>query len=461
MESTVKFEKGIAVLYVLCLPIRMLVPFGFLQNYVGGCALNFDFFFHIIGLALWFFQGGRLRLTKKGRNLLIGWIVVVCTLVLISAINAARYYYRFGMLYGEDSISAIVGQVVYWLQYVLMVLYNIRVFYLLTMHNIWKLIGIISNIMLLVGYFQIAVVVFRADWFCRLYDFIASDVLFLQSDYLLNEKRIVLSTTEPAYASYMIIRLFLPLLLTDIIINGMTKRNFVKLLFWMPVIYYTKSSNMYILFCVELLVFIVIKCGRILREKRITLNFISGLMLFGGLAVLSSAAFGGIRNMTSILYILRYKLTDRTNMSTAWRIAPIYVNWEIFKRFPIWGIGNGNQGFFFWDFFPEWAYDLLKNTRMMEWNSNEMTNGILFFPSILSGYGLVGSLILLGYFFTLALYMIKEKHSHYKEFCFFFIAIAGIVVNGFSADFAGAFDVWFVLSIPFGLAMIPNTIDGK
>lgn len=446
----VKLEKVIAMAYVFCLPLRMIDPFSFLQNYLGGLALNFDLFFHAIGLGLWFLRGEKVKISKEKSELFAFFLLTMGMLIFISMFNAIHYHDAFGIMYGENTFQATKGQLLYWCQYILMAIYNLRVVYLLGMDTIWKIIDFFSDVMLLVGYIQILVIVLEKHWICALYNIIARLFYMLPSSYLLEERRIVLMEMEPAHAGYTIARLILPLLLARLICKGINGKNVTKMVIWLPVIYYTKSSNMYILLSVELMLFLIIVCSNFFRKNKHAISRTSCMVIsFAVFVMIPLTTYCVLKGKISeIIYYLAIKLTDKSNMSTAWRTVPLYTNWEIFKQFPLLGVGNGNQGFFYWEYFPKWAYELLKDTKTMQAYSGQMTNGQLFFPSVLSGVGLIGSGLLLIYFITIVWYVYRKKNKDYMCYYFFIIAAVGIIVNGFSADFVAAYDVWFVLCLP-------------
>lgn len=445
-----QLERTVAKLYIFFLPIRMITPLTFLQNYVGGCALNLDFVFHVLGLTLWFLNGGKIVVEKNAKKLWVLFLFIVGTYTFLNMWNATVYHDMLGVAYGEDSFRATLGNILYWLHYALIITYNLRVFQILGAEIVWKILDKLSICMAVIGYFQILVIMTRNTLICKLYDVIAGDILFMSSSYLLKENRITLTTTEPAHAGYIIVRLVLPLLLAYMIAEGLNRKILIKIAVWLPVIYFTKSSNAYILVSVELVVFAVLMTWKLAKSKRILLNVYSGtvLLAIGFGCVLIPFILDKI-DMSQVIYLVFQKITDKTNMSTAWRVAPLYINWEVFKDFPILGIGNGNQGFFYWEYFPDWAYDLLAGTKTMEWNSDELPNGLLFFPSILSGYGIVGIILFILFLLVAMMYMWSWRDGHRREFAFFFIAVLGVIVNGFSSDFVGCYDVWFIMSIPF------------
>ena len=143
-------EKVVAKLYIFLLPVRMITPFAFLQNYVGGCALNFDFIFHVMGIVLFGVNAGKISIEKTAQKIWIFFVSMIFIFTILNIGNALWYHQSFGVAYGEDTFGATRGSTLYWIHYALMVIYNIRVFKILGMDKVWKIICFHANILIIV-----------------------------------------------------------------------------------------------------------------------------------------------------------------------------------------------------------------------------------------------------------------------------------------------------------------------
>lgn len=98
----------------------------------------------------------------------------------------------------------------------------------------------------------------------------------------------------------------------------------------------------------------------------------------------------------SIEYILLGKLVDKENGSTATRVSTVCNDMKIFLTYPITGIGNGCQGYFYNSNIPAWTRFAEEVQRALNYESGSISNGGgNFFASYISGYGLVGIVVLL------------------------------------------------------------------
>ena len=70
------------------------------------------------------------------------------------------------------------------------------------------------------------------------------------------------------------------------------------------------------------------------------------IVLIAGVLILFEIGLFGDEAIEQIEYLLLEKVTDTSNGSTTSRTVPLLVNWGAFTEFPIFGVGNGLQGYF-------------------------------------------------------------------------------------------------------------------
>ena len=111
----------------------------------------------------------------------------------------------------------------------------------------------------------------------------------------------------------------------------------------------------------------------------------------------------------SIEYILLGKLVDKENGSTAMRVSTVCNDMKIFLSYPLTGIGNGCQGYFYNNNIPLWTRFAEEVQRSLNYESGSISNGGgNFFASYISGYGLIGIIVL---FLLIRQYQIRLKKS--------------------------------------------------
>ena len=168
MINLQKVEGYFAVVYILLLPIRV---FGFLSNVIpsSGIATYIDFYIHIIGLILMLLNSRNIRLDKKTLSIFKTLFILVVLLSLISFVMSVFLYNKHGIMFGEDSFSAISGQYIYFMHYLLIIIYNFRVLSIVKKNELYKLFMLIILLNLIIGYAQILIVM-NVPFISNIYD---------------------------------------------------------------------------------------------------------------------------------------------------------------------------------------------------------------------------------------------------------------------------------------------------
>ena len=124
------------------------------------------------------------------------------------------------------------------------------------------------------------------------------------------------------------------------------------------------------------------------------------------------------------------------------------VGFELLKRYPIFGVGNGNQGFFYQELLPQWAYNTYTGISSYNRASTVLYDGGPFFIAFLSGYGIVGTIMLIG-ILVKGFRVMRDNWSAFGYlYYFYFVSIIALIINGLGATLNSRYDFWFVLSIP-------------
>lgn len=146
------------------------------------------------------------------------------------------------------------------------------------------------------------------------------------------------------------------------------------------------------------------------------------------------------------------KPTNRANQSTAYRLSVIINDYRVFLRYPLFGVGEGNQGFFYAENVPSWIVSsgTTEAARVIS-GSRGVINGGPFLPSLISGYGLVGLIAYLSWFAGCVRYANHYSRSmgtYYKMFIYSLIGSIPLMITsiGFSGFPAALF---IVLTLPF------------
>ena len=383
----ISINRLIYFLYIFFLPFSGLINISIIpatiRTYMFSQSSNYFLF---LGLLIYLLSNQ--LVIKKYQDLkqlasLYGYTVVH------SLILALILYFPLGTLYGETTIRAVSGNIIFYFIVVLNIYYN---YVMLTQYvkiaELLQIFDIQVLILLFVGYIQ-----FLAIWiggiFANIYNLMASIMNLLPIDKL--NRGVCFFGTEPSSAtilSYIVI----PYLLARILTNTSGRIKYIlRLVLFVPLILSSTSSSLLITMGLLIIAFVCLATGRKSVYRIVAFTaFICGafIAISYGLDSFSQTTY----DKNSFAYLVLGKIVDRTNMSTMTRSSTIINDMKIFFEFPFLGVGNGIQGYFYNANMPDWVK---VSYEVKEWMSG--TNGIIngggsFFCTYLSSYGIVGCL---------------------------------------------------------------------
>ena len=440
----------VAKLYLICLTFKMIAPFAFLESIIGSAALSFDLIPHVLGVLIILFEnGGQLSLEDDEEGKLVSYFAkMVVWFTISSGIMAIIIQSTYGNLGNENAFRGILGMILYWAQYAFILYYNYHIFKLLTLTELENTLKVGIIILMVIGYMQM-IVMLSGGLFGNIYDKL--DFLDILND---SNKLPKLSLTgmEGAYGGYIMGTMVFPFLYA-LNLSGKSKGSLlIYIILWIPLVYMTYSSAAYILFAVTTVSYMFYYAKT--RGFTGTIITVFGILILLGIVVL---VFGNdILNIlpaevsSNVRYLLFEKIQDSENGSTAMRSVPLNYNWGAFTEYPIIGVGNGLQGYFLEKYFPEamrTAKGIDASYWLQRWTSG-ISNGALFWPSILSGYGVVGVILVFIYIVKSELLLRMKKYELGTMYYMYRLSLAGIIVAGFATDFVAKYYIWFAISLP-------------
>ncbi len=440
-RNNYSLEKKIAVLYIFLLPLRMPAPLVSVTGIFSACATYFDFILHILGFTLMLMiNHGQLQ-TNRFANMFVK-LVVFWEITSLSM--AALLHNSLGTLDGDDTMTAIFGPSIYYIHYLVIMFYNLYIFGMFTKREISKIIDKLVLWNLVLGYVQIFICN-GVGFIASIYDSLDLFNVFRPASYITTISRIPVSGSEPAAAGCFIGILVFPYLMSKIISRENVKRNYIQILLWLPVVFFTKSSTCYILVFVDFLVFFILGVKNRCFGKG-TLVLMVGLCIgMLTISIVSTNDFADNSLIEQIKYLLFEKSSDKNNESSVTRTIPTYINFKTFLEYPFFGVGNGNQGFFYDKYFPSWG-DISLGTFS---KIRGVADGGVFLPSLFSGYGIIGVLMWGICTVRYVRHAIVCKPLLNSFYYMFIIAFMAFLVNGFQGDYFGNYMTLFVLCIPF------------
>lgn len=425
--------------------LTILTP---IKSVMGAQAEYFSLIFHALGLLLclsaprMLFGDGR-----RGPGALINafW-KMVAVFAAISFVMALYVNSTFGRFNGNSPYVAVLKMLLDFVQYGLIMMYTKAAFGYIGRDSVFKCLLLSTRITLVVGYLQIAALAgipIITDVYKTLAKFFAFNTF---------RRQIALTFWEPSWAAMFIGIVVIPVHAARLITRSDSPTAIAaEFVAWIPVIIFTKSTTAYLLTFASLgtaILFILFG-----RTRNFGVRLLAVLLMGAGIFMLNNLEYVDSVLGFNFSYLLRTKVLDMQNQSTASRMIPIIGNWAIFLKFPIIGCGNGLQGYYF----KSLVGGIASNYRALDKSVKALLNGTLptiangqlFFPAILSGYGLVGA-GLMARFFAKCLKCVRERAESYGIFGqIYLLALVPVFIAGFKSEFVGIYYLWFILSLPY------------
>lgn len=434
-----KIIKDIYILIITTLPL-MYMP-NFLKwstiegiNYgIGSICFFIGFIFLLI------------YITKK-RYIPVNEPIKVMIIILIwtwisSLFMATLMNNKLGVLWGEDTYRTIAGEMVYYLFYVIVIYFFAFAFKYITLKTLDKIMNIILVYESIIGLMQIAIYMGISP-VIKLYDMLNIFEILKNSSFISVFKRITLTGTEPGSTALILGFIIFPYILSKLITVKTEKESsrYTKwLIFYIIISIFTFSATMYICLVLNLIIFFYFR----IKKRRNIYNiskatFINRiiiclltLIIFITLYI-SVDSFKNIinKNVSSIEYLLFEKVNDKENVSTMFRSSTLINDIKIIFKFPIMGIGNGMQGFYYNQNMPEWF--IASNDKSIQGALNGelgVINGGSFIPAYVSGYGLCGVILMVIFIKSCCKRLRLYKQDYGYLYYMFFIAIIPFVIS--------------------------------
>lgn len=446
-----RFEKLISKLFIFSFPFKMIAPFAFLGGITYGLGDVSSFLFCVIGVVLAIMRG-RFHFGKsRSDNLFKQFILLYLICDLASIIMSLLLYKRCGYIGGENTIIATTKKILFSLAYILFVYYCREIGGILTLDEIFSTIEKTINVCLVVGIIQIGIL-YNISIFEAIYNAINSLFDAWTVTRVHQTGRIALLANEPAYSAGFLGIVVFPYLLSKFLVKKNTFGDFVKLFLCVVILYFTKSTTGYILLpiIVVFFVYLYFKNSHIRSFNKVFLIVLIVISVFAAYFVIKSSGL-----LNDFMFVIQ-KLTSSENENSTDRKAIIAISLIIFKNYPVLGVGNGNQGFFYREFAPAWAIQSFTGARAYRYAENVLYDGGPFWLAYISGYGLLG-IVLLVLFFKNCIKNIKLYKNEFPMLYYFYIlSLPMVLVDGTAATLGEKQYFWFVLSIPMMLQMLSS-----
>lgn len=356
---------------------------------------NFCLFFFYLGGSFILFNKHFFRTSLP--DIMHKWTKLYIFQAVYSLIAACVLYIPLGTLNGEDAFQASIGGIIFWFIVLCHLYYNYYgITRLITIKQFVSVLHASAFVLLLVGYLQF-LVINVGGIFTKIYILLSNFIVLLPIERL--NRGVVFFGTEPSSSSLVLVYI-IPMIIS-LIIKPIEKkkrwREYLYILLFFPLFITSGSSTVLIM-----LLILVIATIIIVTKKKIFYKF----LLIGSLGIGGIVAFSyGIGNMkknmgynvdtSSLEYLVLSKIRDTDNLSTMMRSSTVINDMRIFMNFPLLGVGDGLQGYFYNENLPKEFLVSPEIEDVYRGKLGIIDGGGAFFPCFLSAYGILGFIFLI------------------------------------------------------------------
>ncbi len=392
--------KVIYKLYIFFLPFQMFSFFHFPDIFSNYLFINASSLFMWAGLLLIIMNGLKIPY-NSGVKLFSNLYLFMAIYSLLAAIIL---FFPLGELNGENTLRAVIGDIIFYFIALCSIYYNwYCLSYVIDFRELKSVLYIESVFLLIIGYIQLSFI-WGFNGLYGLYSSLDSVVQLLEPSRL--NRGIVFGGTEPSSAANLCL-LIIPFHLTMIWNNQNKMINLLFILLYIPLFISSNSSTVVILLFILIITVIVMIVSSSLKPYRIlaVASFGVGMIIAICYGIDSFSNYIVEFEEDSIQYLLLGKIFDTSSLSNAMRSSTIINDMKIFFSYPFTGIGNGLQGYLYNSNMPEWVRRSSEVQNIISGSAGIVDGGGAFFPVLLSGFGLCGSVV-----FT---YFIRSYYTHY------------------------------------------------
>lgn len=449
------FTKLDRALLVVVLFTATCAPFASLFGMDSGSPFATNGFLAVLlaALVMALFHFNELRL-DRGLKILLGFAIIgtVTSLVMSLILND-----RLGELYGQSMMTTSLPSICWLFFNFVTVLYFSWSYSRVS----GRLLDSVFDAFVVFVFLISALEIVLGETFSGI---ISKWVV--QYDVYISRGRICGVATEPSTMSAVLGMICLPYCYARFK-RGAGKRYIVAFAALILVAFFTKSTTVYITVLFVCTGILVRECGSLFNRNAGYLAL--AISLIGLILILSAVAIFGAGDASSSSPIndaisgVVSRATSTVDLSGAYRNSTIVNDWKVFSEYPLCGVGDGNQGFFYAQNLPDWIL-LSGSVEVIDALSGVkgVLDGGAFIGSVVSGYGIIGIVMCLGW---LTFVFRKAKTNkigmgHYYDM--FLIALCGsLPILWMNMSFKGAPVAAFaVFCLPY-ISAFAHSNDGR
>ena len=389
--------------YLFFLPFGSFIKYDLpLQSYLFDM---FSCFFFWPGCFLMFFNKNK----KYYPSLLKGWQKMTLFQSIYTFAMASILFVPLGPLYGEDTIRASIGMIIFGIVVLLHISYNVYAFtHLITWSKAEGIFRKSIYILLFVGYLQLASIRLGGP-FTAFYHALGS-VFFLPEEL---ERGVQFFGSEASSVATLFL-FIVPYLIAKVLhsnyFNVWKNKDFLMLILFIPLFSTSNSSSV----LMSIVMVVAVTVCMLFRHRGYYKVCLVG-SLIAGMSVAVAYGLGDMKfqgkssDQESLEYILLGKITDTDNHSTMMRSSSIVNDMKLFFKYPITGVGDGLQGYWYNENLPVIYLASIEVQDLVSGKNGIPDGGGAYFPLLLSAYGLVGVFFLFLFLGGYKQYIIPQR----------------------------------------------------
>lgn len=424
MSNNNSFQVNLYKLYVLCLPFGRFIDLG-LSDFLSKVFVQFSTLLMTIGVVC--LIGNKLFYSNRRTNL----FKTLCAFMVVWSLIASSILSVFVDSNLKSPFVTMLAPICFNILAVFSIFYN---YYCLThfvpFNKLYKIFDIQIVVLLLVGYLQIAAIA----GFSAPYEALRSVFALQETAFLVAVNRgITLFGNEPSSVA-IITFCVLPYVFTSISnTKGLNRYKYICFAVLFFILFLgSGSTQTLILFFAATGLYAWYIWKKSIPAIFFKLSFIVGMGLSCLQLVDKVESISVTGEKDSFEYALLAKALDRENYSTAIRFSTVINDLKIVKDYPLTGVGDGNQGYFYFDNIPDWVAVTPGAQTFME-EKTIVNGGGNFFPTFFSAYGLIGVFFLLSFLKKYKyLYKTSFLQNNYRADVLFKIGIILFIFSSWS-----------------------------
>lgn len=436
-------KKNIYIMYLFLLPITNILVS---KRYIYSIGTSLSFYISIVGILLICFdvlKTKKVYIEKNTRYI----VIMMFGLIVSSIFMAIVLNYELGSLLGRDTYIAVLPNIAYVLQIIITLIYNGYMLKDIKIEKVIRIIYISIICTIVYGYIQIIVTNFNIKPLNNIYRYIIGFVEDSKYPYIMSRQKLNLFTYEASTAGAFISIYILPFILACYKSKYIKRSKCILLLLSIiPLIIYNDSSSGLLGVGICLVTFTILEIARSGIKKYKLINY-TAIIFISLISIMIFIQGSNFKNY-EIYDRTIGKISDQSNLSTVHRSSSIYTNFMAVKEHPILGVGNGNQGFYYIKYLPDWAFKSSESKGYYYGRLGWPGSGA-FLPTLISGYGILGILVFIAIIKISYNNLSLLKNTKIRIiYDFILLAFVGFLIQSYTTvNINGEYWIIFLLSL--------------